>query len=177
MAMTYDIGPPKDIEPDWEETRIDAVAKRILDGLPDGLVPTVIRGICHAYQECNADLGSGSCRPVKFLGADDGNGMSYECTIRDTEDEHGNLAGPLIEGSIDLYTTGIEISANSALLSGLPASMTAKDLRGTPITGLIDMPLFNGRMIEDVKTAGDNVLLSLARQEPLSWMENMEGWE
>ena len=177
MTMTYDIGPPKEAEPDWEEMQIDSVAKRILDQIPDGFVPTILRAMCHAYEQGSDITTNGSNEAVKFLGADDGKGMAFECTIRETEDEHGNVGAPLVEGTIDLYSAGIQISANNVLFTRLPASVMAKEMKGTPVTALVDFPLFDGRLIDNVKTIEDTMLAALERKEPMSWHDTMEGWE
>ncbi len=177
MGMTYDIGPPKELEPDWELLKIDAVAKMLFDRIPDELVPSVIRGICLAYDRCNDQYGNGSNAPIRILAADDGEGMSIECTIRDTEDEHGNLDGALIEGTVEMYSAGVMISANSVLFSGLPEALIARGIEGRAITEIVDFPLFEGRVIETTKITENNLLASLGRREPLVWQDVMEGWE
>lgn len=173
MAMSYDIGLLKNAMPDWETLTIDALAKRILDDLPDGFMLTTVRNICAAYHKCEEES---DCEPIQFLRADDGAGMTLECWIRDTKDEEGNFANPHIEGHVDLHEAGIEISANSVLLTALPASITARDLEGTPVSDLIEMRALEGRMIESVKTTENNVLLQLSRTAPLSWKDEMERW-
>lgn len=177
MELTYDIGPPKELEPDWELLKIDALAKMLLDRVPDAMVPSVIRGICLAYDRCSDMLGNGSNEPVRFLAADDGKGMSIECTIRDTEDEHGNLDGALIEGTVDMYSAGVMISANGVLLTGLPEVLVTKEIKGRNISEIVDFPLFDGRIIEATKLTENNLLASMERHEPLMWKDIMEGWE
>ena len=177
MELTYDIGPPKELEPDWELLKIDAVAKMLFDRVPDALVPSIIRGICLAYDRCNDHLGNGSNEPVRVFAADDGKGMSIECTIRDTEDEHGNLDGALIEGTVDMYSAGVAVSANNVLFTGLPEALIARGIEGRPITEIVDFPLFEGRIIETTKVTDNNLLASLTRRDPLLWQDVMEGWE
>lgn len=174
MTMTFDVGPPKEFEPDWEELKIDALAKKILEQVPEEMIPTTLRAICNGYDACNKEMGSS--KTIKFLGADNGEDQSYECTIRDTEDYDGNLDGALIEGSINLYNAGIEISANNVMFKSLPSSIAA-DLVGKPISTILDFPLFSGREIESIKRTDDAVLISLKREEPVLWNDAMEGWE
>ena len=177
MELTYDIGPPKELEPDWDQLKIDAVAKMLFDRVPDALAPSIIRGICLAYDRCSDQLGNMSIDPVRIFGADDGKGMSIECTIRDTEDRHGNLDGALIEGTVDMYSAGVMISANSVLFTGLPEALVARGIEGRVITEIVDFPLFEGRLIETTKVTENNLLATLARREPLVWQDVMEGWE
>ena len=103
--------------------------------------------------------------------------MSIECTIRDTEDEHGNLDGALIEGTVDMYSAGVAVSANNVLFTGLPEALIARGIEGRPITEIVDFPLFEGRIIETTKVTDNNLLASLKRRDPLLWQDVMEGWE
>lgn len=176
MGMTYDIGPPKELEPDWDLLKIDSVAKMLFDRIPDALVPSVMRGICLAYDRCSDQYGNSSNAPIRIFAADDGKGMSIECTIRDTEDEHGNLDGALIEGTVDMYSAGVMISANSVLLKSLPEALVTRGIEGRVITDIVDFPLFDGRIVETTKVTENNLLASLERREPLVWQDVMEGW-
>lgn len=172
----FDFGPPKEDEPDWEEMEVDALAAWILKNVPEQQILTAVRAIVHTYAKSTEEWGSKSA-PTTFLRGDIPNrNVRFECTIEETEDSSRNNDGPLIRGSIEFYENGIEIAANSLLITGAPASTMQGLKRGAPLSKIIDVDVLKGRTIEDVKETDGIYLVSLNHMPTEKWSSLFPDW-
>lgn len=172
----FDFGPPKEDEPDWEELQVDSMAAWILKRVPENHVLTAVRAIVHSYAKSTEEWGSKSM-PTTFLRGDIPSlNARFECTVEETEDSSRNNDGPLIRGSIEFYERGVEIAANSLLLTGAPAATMQGLERGSPLSQIIDIDMLKERTIDDIKEADGVFLVSLNPLPPAKWISLFPDW-
>ena len=172
----FDFGPPKDEEPDWEELKVDSTAAWILKQIPETLILTAVRAIVHSYAKSTEEWGSKSL-PTTFLGGDiPSHKARFECTVHETEDSSRNNDGALIQDSIEFYEHGIEIGANSLLVTGPPAALMQGLERGSALSQINDIDILKERTIDDIKETDGVYLISLNRLPKEKWITLFPDW-
>ena len=152
------------------------MAAWILKRVPENHVLTAVRAIVHSYAKSTEEWGSKSM-PTTFLRGDIPSlNARFECTVEETEDSSRNNDGPLIRGSIEFYELGVEIAANSLLLTGAPAATMQGLERGSPLSQIIDIDMLKERTIDDIKEADGVFLVSLNPMPPAKWITLFPDW-
>ena len=180
MAWKYVFGIDKVESPEFEEVKIDEIAAWIMRQIDDSQSATAYKTMCNAYSQASQDEDWSSKEPraFTFLQATNAENVRVNCSIEVGINEDGDHEGAVIRGVVEVYSKGLDITANLVTLETqyIPETVRETIKEGVMVDKIINTPVIRGRKIEIEQ---DCYKIHLNPVEPKPWYEEMTeeyGW-